>query len=53
MQKTMKFIFYIFLIIFGLFSKANGEKIDLKKIIFLDINGEEFSLNNISSNILL
>lgn len=53
MQKTMKFIFYIFLIIFGLFSKANGEKIDLKKIIFLDINGEEFSLNNISSNIFL
>jgi len=53
MKKNIKFIFYIILIFFGFLSKVSGERLDLKKVKFIDINGEEFSLDTISSNLIL
>jgi len=53
MKKRIKFLFYLILIVFGFFSKANGEKLDFDKINFLDVDGKEFKLNNISSDLIL
>ena len=53
MKKYFRFIFYLIFIIFSLFSKANGEKINFEKVKFIDINGKEFRLNNIYSSLIL
>ena len=53
MKKYFRFIFYLIFIIFSLFSKANGEKINFEKFKFIDINGKEFRLNNIYSSLIL
>ena len=49
----VKFILYIIFISFGLFSKANSEKINLDDVKFIDINGEVLKLSEVDSEIIL
>ena len=48
-----KHLFYIFFIVLGLISKANGEKLNLNNIVFEDINGDIFSLKDVNSKLIL
>ncbi len=53
MVKRLKFIVYIFLIFMGFFSKSNADRLNLESLVFTDINGDKFDLNNIDSKIIL
>ena len=48
-----KHLFYIFFIVLGFVSKANGEKLNLNDIVFEDINGDIFSLKDVNSKLIL
>ena len=48
-----KHLFYIFFIVLGFISKANGEKLNLNDIVFEDINGDIFSLKDVNSKLIL